>query len=308
MVRRQTDRVDNRRMFLGLVLVALVTIGAMTSGASAAPDPAGPSLFVDAAWLKANQTRVNLVDARSEKEFRKAHIPGALSAPWQAFTRMDGKPGQPGWGTLLPAAELAVKIGKLGLDGAKPVVVYADPPGWGEDGRFAWMLAMLGVSEVSIVDGGFRAWKQAAGEITGKAGETTPRDPIVPQWHGDLDATTDWIRSRLGHLKIVDSRGSREFNGATPYGEARAGHLPGAISLPFETLFNADGTIKSREDLEQRFRAAGLTPDDEIVIYCTAGIRSAHMTLVMRSLGFATVRNYDASFYEWAAMKQLPLQ
>jgi 3-mercaptopyruvate sulfurtransferase SseA len=139
--------------------------------------------------------QVVVVDAQSEKAYKKGHIPGGVSSPWQPFTHTDGKPGNPGWGALLPKKELAAKIGALGIDGRRPLVVYADPPGWGEDGRFVWMAVM-----------------------------------------------------------------------------------------------------------------AGLQPEYPIVTYCTAGIRSAHMALVLRMAGFANARNYDASFYEWAGMEDLPLE
>ena len=73
-------------------------------------------------------------------------------------------------------------------------------------------------------------------------------------------------------------------------------------------MFNDDHTIKSASELKQMLRATGLKTEDEIVTYCTAGMRSAHMALMMRLAGFGKVRNYDASFYEWAGMKQLPLE
>lgn len=78
--------------------------------------------------------------------------------------------------------------------------------------------------------------------------------------------------------------------------------------IAFETLFAPDNTVKSTSELRRMFEAAGLKPEDDIVTYCTAGIRSAHMALVLRMAGLTKARNYDASFYEWAAMKQLPLE
>jgi thiosulfate/3-mercaptopyruvate sulfurtransferase len=265
-------------------------------------------LFVDAAWLKQNLSKVIVVDARPEKDFQKAHIPGAVSAPWQPFTRMAGKPGDPGWGVLLPPELLAAKIGTLGIDGRKPIIVYAAPPGWGEDGRFAWMARVAGITDIRILDGGLAAWKQAGGEFTNKTLNVPSRTMMISTGDEELTATTDWIQSRLGQIKIVDTRTEKEFDGARKYGEARGGHLPGAISIPFQNLFNEDGTVKNRRALKQLFLNSGLKPEDEIVTYCTAGIRSAHMALVMRMVGFDNARNYDASFYEWAGNKHLVLE
>ena len=78
--------------------------------------------------------------------------------------------------------------------------------------------------------------------------------------------------------------------------------------IAHKTMFNKDNTIKSADELKEMFTSAGLSPEDEIVTYCTAGIRSAHMALVMQMVGFHKARNYDATFYEWAAIKELPLE
>lgn len=287
----------------------LVLIGLMFAAASAAAaDPAKAELFVDPAWLKANLDRVAVVDARPEKAFQEGHIPGAVSAPWQKFAAMQGKPGDPGWGVLLPKEELAVRIGALGIDGRKPVVVYAEPPGWGEDGRFAWMARMAGLREVKILDGGFGAWRKAGGAVVKQSPAPPAAAFSIAALDEGLTATTQFIRAGSGRIKIVDSRSRKEFDGATDYKEARGGHLPGAVLIAFEEMFTPDRTVKSAAELTQMFQAAGLKPEDEIVTYCTAGIRSAHMALVMRMAGFPKARNYDASFYEWAAMTDLPLE
>jgi thiosulfate/3-mercaptopyruvate sulfurtransferase len=295
-------------VLIGVLMLVFSNNGLQNRDAIAGMDTKKADLFTDAAWLKQNLTNVIVVDARSNKNFQKAHIPGAVSAPWQPFTHMEGKPGNPGWGVLLPQELLAAKIGALGIDGRKTVIVYADPPGWGEDGRFAWMARMVGIKDVKILDGGLAAWKQAGGEISKTNLNPPSRTMKISTWDKGLTATTDWIQSRLGQIKIVDSRTESEFDGARKYGEARGGHLPGAISIPFENLFNADGTVKNPLALKQLFQAAGLKPEDEIVAYCTAGIRSAYMALVMRMVGFGNARNYDASFYDWAARKHLTLE
>lgn len=89
-----------KTIFLELFLLALLINAAQA--ASANSDTALSALFVDTTWLRDNRNMVVVIDARSEKDFRKGHIPGAISAPWQSFTHMEGKPGRPAWGTLLP--------------------------------------------------------------------------------------------------------------------------------------------------------------------------------------------------------------
>jgi thiosulfate/3-mercaptopyruvate sulfurtransferase len=272
-----------------LVAFLICGNGLLPMQAVAGMDEQKARLFVDAFWLKTNLDKVTVVDARPEKAFNKGHIYGAVSAPWTTFVDMQGKPGDPGWGVLLPTDQLSAKFGALGIDGKKPLVVYAQPPGWGEDGRVAWTAMMASIREVKILEGGYEAWKNADGETSAETPPVANLSLVIPALDEGLTATTDWIYSRLGRIKIVDSRSEKEL-------------------IAFETLFNKDNTIKNDDELKQMFNSAGLKPEDEIITYCTAGIRSAHMVLVMRMVGFDKARNYDASFYEWAAMKELPLE
>lgn len=296
------------RLFCSSILLFLLLYVGLAYIAYAEANDNIQNLFVKSTWLEANRKKVVVVDARSEKKFKRGHLPRAVSAPWQLFTHMNGKPGDPDWGTLLPKGELIAKLAAIGINGQTALVVYADTPGWGEDGRFAWMVLVLGIKNVKILDGGIKAWKKDGGEITRKINIMPVVKKDLHGWDEDLIATTEWIQSNTGKIKIVDARSKKEFKGAVKYGEDRGGHLPEAIFIPFRTLFNFDGTIKKSSQLKQLFRSAGLKPEDEIVAYCTAGIRASYMTLVMRMAGFKKVRNYDASFYEWAAKKQLPLK
>lgn len=266
------------------------------------------TLLVDVAWLKNNLDKVVVVDARKDGDYNAGHVPGAVNAIWQGFTNIKGQPGDPGWGVLLPKEELADKIGALGIDGSKTVVVYGQPPGWGEEGRIVWTLKMAGLKDAMMLDGGIEAWKKAGGEISKEAVKTKAVPFSIASLDENFTATTEWISSQQSSIKIVDSRSEKEYKGATDYGEARGGHLPGAINIPFENLFNKDGTLKSSGELKAIYTAAGLSPNDEIATYCTAGIRSAYMALTMRMVGFEKARNYDPSFYEWAGNSKLSVE
>lgn len=266
------------------------------------------TLMVDVQWLKDNLDKVNVIDARAENDYNKGHIPGAVNATWQNWCNMQGKPGQAGWGVVLPKDDLAAKIAALGISGEKPVIVYAQPPGWGEEGCILWMLKMAGVKDAKTLDGGYAAWEAAGNDVSEDAVKPATVAFKIAKMDESLTASTKYIKGNLGKIKIVDSRSEKEYQGATDYGEPRGGHLPGAISVPFENMFNIDNTLKSADQLQQMFTDAGLKSDDEIVTYCTAGIRSAYMALVMRAVGFEKARNYDASFYEWAGNKALKVE
>lgn len=266
------------------------------------------TLMTDAQWLKDNLDKVDVIDARAEKDYNNGHIPGAVNAPWQNLCDMQGKPGEAGWGVVLPQDELAAKIGALGISGEKPVIVYAQPPGWGEEGCVLWILKIAGIKDAKMLDGGYAAWQTAGNETSKDVVKTTAVPFKIDGVDESLTASMEFINKNMGKIKIVDSRSEKEYKGAADFGEARGGHLPGAINIPFESMFNQDKSLKDFDQLSQMFKEAGLKPGDEIVTYCTAGIRSGYMALVMRAAGFEKARNYDASFYEWAGNKSLKVE
>lgn len=252
-----------------------------------------------------------ILDARKADAYAAGHVPGAINAPWQPFASVGvGKPGDADWGTLLPPDEIAAKLGSFGVDTSKTIVVYTDPTGWGEDGRVMWTLLSVGITDVKMMDGGYPAWV-AAGNETSTEAVTLPATTVkvADKLDATLNATTDEIADGLDTLTIVDVRSTKEYEGGVDYGEARGGHLPGAISMPYPDSFNADGTVKSDEDLLEVFEAAGLTDKDaDIVFYCTKGIRSAHTMLLARMLGYDNARNWDASYYDWAGKAELAVE
>lgn len=276
---------------------------------TAAPVSARQDYFVNVVDLAAAPADFVVIDTRDEKAYAAGHIAGAVNAPWQTFADMNGKPGEADWGTLLPTADIGKALGGLGVDASKTIVVYADPNGWGEDGRVMWTLLSAGVSNVRMLDGGWPAWTAAGNQastevVTLPAGTVTVAAELDPS----LNVTTDYLKSNLDKVTIVDSRAAKEYDGATDFGEARGGHLPNAVNIPFLSVFNDDGTVKSDADLSAMFEAAGLQKDAEIVSYCTKGIRSGYMTLLLRMLGYSNAKNYDASFYSWAGDSTLPVE
>lgn len=314
-------RVKNVVPFLIAAMVAVAMIAGCS--APAAPTPAAPSTpatqtvapglspvlaadFVSVVDLKANLAGTVVIDARADKDYAAGHIPGSINAIWQLFAKVTaGKPGDKGWGTLMSASDIAAKLGELGVDTTKPIVVVTAPGGWGEDGRIVWMLRMAGIANSKMLDGGYTAWTAAGNETSTDATKLPATKVTIASLDQSWNVTTDEIVAGLKTLKIVDARTEKEYGGAVDFGEARGGHLPGAVNIPFGSQFKDDGTLKSEADLKAMFTAAGLAPTDDIVVYCTKGIRSAHMTLVLRALGFTKARNYDASYYEWAGNKSL---
>lgn len=266
-------------------------------------------LLVSTDWLKDNLDKVVILDARDSKVYAAKHITNAINVTWQQFTDMEGKkPGDKGWGTLLEASKLADAVGKLGIDGTKTIVVYGAPPsGWAEDGRIAWTLKSAGLKNVKILNGGYKAW-DAKGYSTDTAIPSIKATSFkISAIDTSLNVTTDYLNSNIDKVKIIDAREADEYNGAVKYGEARGGHIPHAINITWTQLYNKDGIVKNQKDIEEILSAKGINKTDEIVTYCTKGIRSADMALILKMCGY-NAKNYDSSYYEWAGNSALTVE
>lgn len=266
------------------------------------------SYIVDLDWLKENIANedVLILDARGEEAYNKGHIPGSVAVTWQQFSDMQGQPGDENWGTVLKGEELSKKLSEIGVTKDKKIVVYADTQkGWGDEGRIVWMLRGVGIENAVMLDGGFNYWKSEKNEVSKEAKVPTPSTVEVSSLDSKIDIKTEELVEKLEKVKIIDVRAKKEYNGATDYGEARGGHIPGAINLDFMEFLNKDGTLKSATEIQAILDENGIKKDDEVVTYCTAGIRSAHMQIVLTMLGYNNAKNYDQSFYAWAGNKDL---
>ncbi len=227
-----------------------------------------------------------------------SRLVSAVPITWPAFTQ----PSASDRGKLLendPA--LARKLGALGVSNDVPVLVAGDPQSWGEDGRIVWMLRTLGHPAVAMVDGGQAALGSA---LAARNVDITP--PAAAEFLVQRNDTWSIDRDRLrdgldgAQLTVVDSRSAAEYGGETPHGEARGGHVPGAVSLHFKSLMDETGRLLPRAALTAKLEAAGITRDTPVVTYCTGGVRSAWLAVVLTDLGFE-VKNYPGSMWEWAA-------
>jgi thiosulfate/3-mercaptopyruvate sulfurtransferase len=255
------------------------------------------------AWLEKNMKdnkNLVIIDARSDKDYAKGHIPGAVNVAWQGLSKMEGKAGDKDWGTLQGEEDLSKSLGALGISKDSQVVVYANKDAWGEDGRVTWSLKRAGV-DARMLNGGFDLWSSEKKETTKDVPEVKPAEMTVSEIKPDMNISTDDLKKEYKDLKVIDARAKDEYEGAVNFGEARGGHLPDAINVPFTELYNEDGTLKNKDEIVKIMEKAGVKKEDSIATYCTAGIRSAHMALALKNAGFENVRNYDSSFYEWAA-------
>ncbi len=250
-----------------------------------------------------------IIDTRSGWKYFLGHIPGAVNlSDWRDFTeKREGVQG-----LLIEDADYIVSIlGPLGIDPQKTIVLYGDPTDrWRTDGRFFWMFERFGFESVRILNGGLDFWKKSGGEIQrGKQDRGSPSMLSAGdiRLNDKVAATGSWIHENLGRLAVIDNRTKKEFDGATPYGSARGGLIPKSSHIHWERFFTENGVLKSKSDLSALLEKNGIRSDQEIVVYCTGGVRSGMAYYAFRNLGYS-VRNYDGSWWDWSLHSELPVE
>lgn len=203
---------------------------------------------------------------------------------------------------------------RAGIAGNEMVHVY-DGGEMTEAARVWFILQLIGVQYADVVDGGWPRLAEAAGP-----GQIDSAPPSPPP--GDLEfvgqappivglVERGGLQYDLKHqqpLQLLDVRTTPEFTGAEPRGNPRAGHLPGAHSLPHQQLLQKDGRLKPAAELWRIFTAAGLKPGQLVVVHCQSGGRASLGALAIAGSGFAPVENYYLSFGDWAKDESCPVE
>jgi len=303
---------DLSRKIKGLFLAVLLIIFVAEPPLPALENPLSSPVSINVEQLRSLPPgKTVIIDTRSGWKFFLGHIPRALNlSDWRDFTEKRGGVQ----GMLIEDPDYIVgKLRPLGIDLQKTIVLYGDPTDrWRTDGRFLWMFERFGFKSVRILTGGLDFWKESGEKI--ERGQQDRRSPSMLstqdiRLNDKVMATGSWINGNLasGRLAIIDNRTKKEYEGATPYGSARGGHIPKAIHIPWERFFTESGVLKSKSELSALLEKNGVRPDQEIVVYCTGGVRSGMAYYAFRSLGYS-VRNYDGSWWDWSLHSELPVE
>lgn len=260
-------------------------------------------LLVDADWLEQHLTDPDLriLDVRASDPrlpigYRMGHIPGAISldATSDFFIMTNGS------SRLKPADEIARVLGEHGISNDARLVIYDEWTGQ-LAGLAYWVLRYVGHRQVAVLHGGWAAWQQRSGPITREKPFLTPVK-YRPEPNDQARASAEWIQmhSEQSDVLVLDARTRDEYE---------MGHIPGSANLPYESALAAGSqTYKDADAVRAELEAVGATPDKEIVTYCVAGARSAHMFLTLQLLGYPRVRNYDGSIVDWYYKRGLPIE
>jgi thiosulfate/3-mercaptopyruvate sulfurtransferase len=240
-------------------------------------------------------------------EYLQAHIPGALF--FDIDDICDEKSPLP---HMLPStAKFASRMKKMGVGDGMKIVAY-DSEGLYSAARVWWMFRVMGHEDVAVLNGGLRKWKAEGRAL--EDGEPPRRGErhFTPCYNGALVRDVGDVKALIsnGAAQIVDARAAARFAGTAPEPRAglRSGHIPGSRNVPFTSLLNADGTLKSEADLRAAFAGAGVAIDKPVVASCGSGVTAGVLTFALAMLGHPDTAVYDGSWVEWGADPSLPIE
>jgi thiosulfate/3-mercaptopyruvate sulfurtransferase len=244
--------------------------------------------------------------------YAESHIPGAIGFDWKRDLQ------DPVRRDFLGPKEFGSLMGDRGISNDHTVVLYGDRNNWFAAYTY-WYFKYYGHDNARLINGPREKW----------ISENRPTTQDIPSYDSanfSVRSQDDAIRAKrddvfqvldAGSHRLVDVRSPQEFSGeliAMPgyeqEGAQRAGHIPGAKSVPWAQAVREDGTFKSADELEQLYSTKGVIDgDNPIIAYCRIGERSAHTWFVLHELlGKSDVRNYDGSWTEWGNLVAVPIE
>ena len=278
--------------------------------------------FVPLDWLVAHRDDAGLVvaDVRwslagppGREGFEIGHVPGAVFVDLD--TQLAGPASTEAGRHPLPApADFAAAMSSLGIGDGSVVVAY-DDSGGSSASRLVWMLRVLG-RQAALLDGGLRAWTERFGVQALETGavEATPSGFTARPWPADrlVDADRTQQLAASGAAVVLDARDHGRFTGERPAPvDARAGHVPGALSAPWQANLGDDGLVRSADELRQYYSALGIdasASDEPAVLYCGSGVTASLDLLALERAGIDDARLYAGSWSQWAPDPRRPVE
>ena len=270
-------------------------------------------VLVTADWAESNLDAPNTVfvevDEDTSRLRRRPHRRRGQAG-------LEDRPAGPGPARLRRRpAVLQAAYPTRGISNDDTVVLYGGNNNWFAAYAY-WYFKLYGHDNVKLLDGGRKKWELDGRPLSTDAVNRPATSYTAKAPDNSIRAFRDEVIAAIGAKNLVDVRSPDEFSGKIlapahlPQEQSqRAGHIPGAINVPWSKAANEDGTFKSDDDLATLYAEAGLDGEKETIAYCRIGERSSHTWFVLQELlGHKNVKNYDGSWTEYGSLVGVPIE
>ena len=271
-------------------------------------------VLVDTQWVEnhLSDETIRIVEVDENPAlYAEAHIPGAIGFDWKKDLQDQVKRD------FLGPAEFAELFGSRGISNDHTIVLYGDRNNWFAAYTY-WYLNYYGYDNVRLMNGPREKWISEGRPTSTDLPAYDPQTFTANDGDESIRAYRDEVLSALDSgTRLVDVRSPQEYSGELiamagyeQEGAQRAGHIPGAASVPWAQAVKEDGTFKDADELRQLYKDKGvLANGNDVIAYCRIGERSAHTWFVLHELlGRDDVKNYDGSWTEWGSMVGVPIE
>ena len=271
----------------------------------AAPAIAAPSNFlVSTDWLEKNlnNPKLRIIEVSVDTGvYERGHIQGAVNFKWHTDLV------DPVKRDIASKENFEKLLRQAGINNDSTIVIYGDSNNWFAAWG-AWVFDIYGVKDVKLLDGGRKKWEAEKRPLTPLATQVAAGNIKVSDANNALRARlidVVAVANKKSDIALVDIRSNDEFTGKifAPAGvqelAIRAGHIPGAVNVPWGQAVAEDGTFKSAEELRKVYAAVGIDGKKPIITYCRIGERSSHTWFALSKILGYNVRNYDGSWTEY---------
>ena len=255
-----------------------------------------------------NQDDLIIVDAGSGgsayEKYLLEHLDGALYVDINNDLAEIPKDAKKGGRHPLPSLEkFAETLNGLGINQNSHVIVYDDKNASIAGARFWWMLRAAGVEKVQVLNGGIQKAKEKGLTVNSNTVTAKPVEKFsIKEWKLPM-VDINFIEevSENPDYLVIDVREKDRYDGKTEPIDEVAGHIPGAINIPFKENLNEDGTFKNPEILHEKYEEILKNiPSNKIAVHCGSGVTACHTLLAMEYAGFELPNLYVGSWSEWS--------